>query len=265
MTTPLISIIIPAYNSGAFLTEALKSAASQDWQRTEIIVVDDGSDTAGAEFIRDCVRSTPSVTLIRQENAGLSAARNKGADSASGEYLAFLDHDDIWHCEFLSSLAGLFDSEDVGASFCAFEHLTERGRRLNKFSNPKTTNLTITDFLISDPVGCGSSFLVKNSAFHAINGFDPKLRMAETPDFFIRLIAAGWRVRGTKQPLVLYRNTPGSLSCGNGLSEAREYVFRKARRAHPEMSRFQALLIWLKMHANLLSIRGRKSTWLLGK
>ncbi len=92
-TSPFVSVIIPAYNSERFIRETLDSVLRQTYKRLEIIVVDDGStdNTAG------CVEGYhSSVRFFRQENAGVGSARSAGFRAASGDYIAFLDHDDIW-------------------------------------------------------------------------------------------------------------------------------------------------------------------------
>ena len=90
---PLVSVIIPAYNSGPYLDTAIASVLSQTYGRMELIVVDDGSTDGTADRVM-CYGS--SVALIRQQRRGHPAARNTGIRAASGEFLAFLDHDDLW-------------------------------------------------------------------------------------------------------------------------------------------------------------------------
>lgn len=89
---PLVSVVIAAYNSGAWLIEAVESALAQTWPRREVIVVDDGS-TVDLWALLEPYKSA--VTHIRQENAGAGAARNTGVRAASGDFIAFLDHDDV--------------------------------------------------------------------------------------------------------------------------------------------------------------------------
>src|SRR4051794_20549811 len=87
---PLISVVIPAYNGEAFLEQAIESAVAQTWPRTEVVVVDDGSTDRSAE-----IAGSYPVKLVRQENHGVAAARNRGVDEADGDLLSFLDQDDM--------------------------------------------------------------------------------------------------------------------------------------------------------------------------
>lgn len=93
MARPFISIIVPAYNSGRYLGETLDSALAQTYPHREIIVVDDGSTDETSQRVEPY---RPAVTYIRQERAGVGAARNRGLRVACGDYVALLDHDDLW-------------------------------------------------------------------------------------------------------------------------------------------------------------------------
>jgi glycosyltransferase involved in cell wall biosynthesis len=103
----MISVIIPTFNRSEFVIDALNSVANQSWSAIEIIVVDDGSTDDTVALVEQWVRSRPAVTvwLLRQPNRGVSAARNAGAAVARGEFLYFLDSDDLIHPQALETLA----------------------------------------------------------------------------------------------------------------------------------------------------------------
>src|SRR5437016_10401011 len=94
MSEPLISAVIPSYNYGHFITDAIESALGQTYPHVEIIVVDDGSTDDTREQLAPY---SERVCYIHQENGGLSAARNTGIRAAKGEWIALLDADDVWH------------------------------------------------------------------------------------------------------------------------------------------------------------------------
>ena len=101
----MISVIIPLYNKAGSIAQALDSVMAQECQDFEVIVVDDGSTDAGAAVVENY--GDARIRLVRQENAGVSAARNKGIEAARGEYAAFLDADDVWMPGFLGEIAAL--------------------------------------------------------------------------------------------------------------------------------------------------------------
>ena len=124
------SVVIPLYNKVDTIKRALRSVAEQRFDDFELIVVDDGSTDASAEAVESFINSPTwqargkILKLVRQANAGVSAARNRGGREANGRYVAFLDGDDCWHPNFLKSLSGVVekftDSVIVGSGFYWF-------------------------------------------------------------------------------------------------------------------------------------------------
>ena len=108
-----ISVIVPAYNEERFIGPCLESLLHQEYDNLEIIVVDDGSTDETSAYINAAAERDARITVIRQDNAGLSAARNAGLDHAQGEFIAFLDANDLIAPEHLSNLYSLLDQEDV--------------------------------------------------------------------------------------------------------------------------------------------------------
>lgn len=112
---PLISVVIPNYNNGQYITRCLSSLINQSYQNIEIIVVDDGSTDNSVEVITQMQSSNQRIILIRQENAGVSSARNKGIERVTGDFLYFLDADDWVSNDFFEKViaCGLQDKDGV--------------------------------------------------------------------------------------------------------------------------------------------------------
>lgn len=118
--TPVISVVIPLYNKGPYISRALNSVLDQTFQDFEVIVVDDGSTDEGAEIVRGFDDSR--IRLIRQGNRGVSAARNRGIETARAELVAFLDADDAWMPGFLETIISLREHyPDAGLYGTAYE------------------------------------------------------------------------------------------------------------------------------------------------
>lgn len=103
---PKVSIIVPVYKTEAYIAECLDSVLAQTYQDFEVICVDDGSPDNSVEIIKEYSKNDPRISYVRQENAGLSAARNTGIRNAKGEYILPLDSDDMLekksHLEYLT-------------------------------------------------------------------------------------------------------------------------------------------------------------------
>lgn len=126
---PRVSIIVPVYKVGQYLARCIDSVLGQSFQDWELILVDDGSpDESGA--ICDAYASADSrIRAIHQANAGVSAARNAGLDAISGDLVAFLDGDDWWHEEHLSTLTQLMERYQADITGCGFVRTTDRAPR----------------------------------------------------------------------------------------------------------------------------------------
>ena len=123
--TPLISLIIPCYNAGFSLEKCLKSVIEQDYPTLEIIIIDDGSTDNSSKIYEEFQRKYQRIKIIKQENAGVANARNKGIKSANGEYLCFVDSDDWVEKNYCSELYRLLISENADISIieASYENL----------------------------------------------------------------------------------------------------------------------------------------------
>lgn len=116
-TPPTVSVIVPVYNSRPFLTDCINSILAQTYTDFELVLVDDGSTDASASIITRFAGSDPRIVALHRQNGGLSAARNTGLDAARGQYITFVDADDMIHPRFLSTLMGMMNP-DVDIAAC---------------------------------------------------------------------------------------------------------------------------------------------------
>jgi glycosyltransferase involved in cell wall biosynthesis len=132
----LVSIIIPAYNVEKYIGETIKSVINQTCGNWELIIINDGSTDDTADIAKKMAEKDPRIKLYSQENGGVSRARNKGLTLAQGDYIAFLDADDLWKTDFLEKL--IHAKNDADLVYCGYELLSTDGKykqRKNVFAN----------------------------------------------------------------------------------------------------------------------------------
>jgi len=208
-----VSVIIPAYNYVQYLPEAVASVLAQDHEQFELLIIDDGSTDHTAE---SCARITdPRVRYLRQENAGLSAARNTGIREARLPYVAFLDADDRWETGFLTAIFREFARLD--STFAGVATACARMDASGKMLSPPRRNflrqgeLTAAAFCLRNrPLS--SSIVVRRAAFGECGVFDPTLRSSEDRDMWIRLTARGHRIYFIDESLAIIRRHPANMS-----------------------------------------------------
>lgn len=132
----LVSVIIPLYNVRPYLAEAIESAAHQTYQNLEIILIDDGSTDGSGRICDDYAAADPRIRVIHQENKGISSARNKGLETMTGEIAAFLDSDDAYHPEYISTMLEAMERSGSDMATCRWSSQPTTGKlRFDKTGN----------------------------------------------------------------------------------------------------------------------------------
>jgi glycosyltransferase involved in cell wall biosynthesis len=208
--TPAISVVIPAYNAMRFLPAAVESASAQSFRDFEILLVDDGSTDGIAGFAAGY--DDPRLRLIRQANRGVSAARNRGVAEARGEFVAFLDADDLWDPPKLERQRALL-AADPRAGLChtGIRFIDEHGRDIGRPQIAARPVQHWADVVRENPVACGSTPLVRTACLREAGPFDEALRFAEDWDMWIR-VAARHRFLAIRTPLTAYRQHPAAAT-----------------------------------------------------
>lgn len=224
---PKISVIIPTYNYGEYVSEALDSVLAQTYKDYEIIVIDDGSTDNTKDIVGKYIEnSIGNIKYIYQENKGVSNARNTGIKNARGEYIAFLDADDIWFPDKLELQMDLFEKNpELGLVFCntfSFnEHSSSKktGFQLNPAGEPAKIlqSLVIRNRISTNTV------IVKKRYFDKTGLFDEDLRFGEDYDMWLR-IAKYYKVDYLNTVLTKYRLHVNNLSKINKEKEERVII-----------------------------------------
>lgn len=208
-----VSVVIPAYKARNYLADALASVAAQQHPALEIVVIDDASPEPIDDIIKAFQNELPSTTTLRvlrhEENQGLGAARNTGIHAARGEYVAFLDHDDLWDPSHLVDLVGLLRTTGAGLAYCTVREFSENPRESTSlWGPPDGTNEHNFDLrLYQNSFITPSSVVVRKSILVVMGGFstDPKLHMCEDMDLWLRLRKAGIPMIHSSLQTVYYR------------------------------------------------------------
>ena len=201
-----VSVIIPNYNYARFIGEAIESVLAQTYQPLEIIVVDDGSTDDSIKVIESF---GDKVKLIRQENGGVGKARNTGARNSNGDFLAFLDADDIWLPEKIEKQIAKFDVDtEIGLVHCGMREFNSVTGELIKIHLEGGEGWVATDLLLNEKpvvVGPGGSIVVKRKVYEDVGGFDENLKNGEDWEFCYR-VARKCKIGFVAEILVNYRN-----------------------------------------------------------
>ena len=221
---PLVSVIIPTYNRAWTLPDAIDSVLEQTYQPFELIVVDDGSSDNTSALLAGY---SPRLTVIRQENAGVSAARNTGIEQATGEFLAFLDSDDRWLPQKLARQIDFF-RRHPDALICQTEEIWVRnGLRVNpgKRHQKKSGDIFIPSLSLC--LVSPSAVMLRRTLFDEIGNFDENLPACEDYDLWLR-VSARHPVYLVDEPLIVKRGGHfDQLSRAAGLDRFRIQALRK--------------------------------------
>jgi len=244
-TTPLVSVIIPAYNAEAFIRAALGSAVHQTYRDIEIIVIDDGSLDRTAEIVREFMAQDPRVRLLQQANAGVAAARNCGVRMARGSLIAPLDADDLWKPTKIERQVACFLATDdrLGLVYTWSHIIDEDGRILTRRRRiqPHEEGKVFHQLLEINFVGNGSSPLMRKDYVLEAGGYDPELRAQNAEgceDWKLYLaLAERYEFAVVRNSLVGYRQTPGMMSRNLwAMQRSRDLLLDDVRCRHPELS-----------------------------
>lgn len=244
----LVSVIIPIYKVENLIAATIQSVLDQTYQDFEILIVDDASPDRSVEV---CQQFTDSrIKIIRQDNRGPSGALNTGIRHARGEYIAFLDGDDLWLPEKLAKhSAHLESSPTVGVSFSRSSFIDQAGQPLGNYTMPKLTGITAPYLLRSNPLGNGSAAVVRRETLEAIKFQDNLYGSVEDCYYYERIRASQdielllniatqtpWQIEGLPEALTLYRIKPGGLSSDfNKIIENWEKVLERVNSYAPEL------------------------------
>ena len=217
---PLVSVIIPTYNSAKFLSRTIESVLAQTYRNFELIIVDDVSTDDTVSIIRSFAEkdSRISCMVLDANSGGPARPTNKGLAVAKGDFIAFLDHDDEWLPEKLQEQVSFLQSasKDIGAVVCDVDLLTPDGTRrpMHTFPDYPTKESFLTAVLCANFFFMFSDLCMRREALQAVGLLDERYILGVDHDYYIRL-AQTCLIGVVHKPLIRYAVHPQNLSRGS--------------------------------------------------
>lgn len=239
---PLVTVAIPAYNAENTIAETLESILRQNYSNLEVIVVDDGSHDATPAIVRGIGKSDSRVRLVQQENLGVAAARNRGIMEGHGDFIAPMDHDDLWHPEMIEKAMMLLKpgAGRLGFVYAWYRCIDEESMVLRDGPQYVFRGHILNRHLLVNPVRTGSGLLMTRTAALDAGYYDTSLRRAGLggpEDLALQLaIAEKYEVDLVPEFLVGYRMGTNTMSQHSAqICHANIELLKSKFQAHPEL------------------------------
>ena len=234
---PLVSVVIPMYQAEAWIIDTLVTVAAQTYPRVETIVVDDGSTDRGADLVAEYASADAlAIRLVRTANRGVSEARNIGILASTGDYVALLDADDLWHPRKLELQVAHLGGSGGPTCVCGYELFDDRTGRPIGVVRFRNGSQALRGWLALEGNGLllPSTVLIRRTVLDDMRGFDPDLSVSADLDFALRIEEFG-PLYALPETLVRYRVHPAQMhrrldDFGSDVSLLSDRVFADGRR-----------------------------------
>lgn len=236
---PLISVVIPLYNAEKTILRTVQSVLSQTFTDFELIIIDDGSTDSSSDIIAGI--HDDRIILKSFGNKGTSASRNRGIKIASGNYISFIDADDLWTEDKLESqLKALRESPDAGLSYSWTAFIDESGKYLSAKFPARISGNVYTKLFLNNFIASGSNVLIKKACLEKIEWFNETLESGEDIEFLLRF-AKKWPFALVPRYQILYRFHNSSVS--SSVEKTRRHLISVIENAASEEPAFQGALL----------------------
>jgi glycosyltransferase involved in cell wall biosynthesis len=215
---PLVSVVVPAFNAAKTIHETLHSISQQTYRTLEVVVVDDGSTDETAAIAYTHSFADPRFRVVSKPNAGVASARNEGIRTSRGEFIAFIDADDLWHPTKIEKQLDVLMSggPDTALVYSPFRLIGADGNVIASPHKYGVNGWVLYRHFYTNLVGNGSALLIRRKVLEEFGGFDPWLRdqgAEGCEDLLLQLrIAARYRFGEVSEYLVGYRRLPDNMS-----------------------------------------------------
>ncbi|PKP49342.1 MAG: hypothetical protein CVT95_03475 [Bacteroidetes bacterium HGW-Bacteroidetes-12] len=229
---PLVSIIIPCYNAEKYIAETIQSVINQTYSNWELIIVNDGSTDGSVTILKQFIEKDNRIKLINKFNSGVSGTRNKGLEIAKGNFITFLDADDVWHTTNLEKKVNFLSSTDYDVVYSYCQMIDEQSKPIDKLLKGEN-DLKIEDFLNlkANYNTAPSGVVFKKEVLHKIGGFDVNLSNNADQDILIQALANGFKIGIIHEVLWNYRVHAENMSKNVAVLEKDSiYLFKKCEK-----------------------------------
>jgi len=223
--SPIVSVIVPVYNCAPYIEETIRSVMRQTFENWIMIVIDDGSTDTTCDIVMRLIQEDDRIQLVRNpENMGTAKTRNRGLELCTGDYVAFLDGDDIWHAEKLETQIKKIREENAGLVYTSYAIVNGEGHSVRKnYVVPAYT--TFSDLLKENVIGCSTVLLTRETAknHRFISDF-----YHEDYCLWLEMLKNGYKAVGCTEVLVDWRLITNSRSFNKQNSAAKRWrIYRE--------------------------------------
>ena len=213
---PKVSVVMPVYNVADCVAESIVTVQAQSFKSWELIVVNDGSTDATERMVQALASQDTRIRVINQQNAGVAMARNRGLEQALGDYLVFLDGDDLWHQDFLERVVTQLQTTQADLVFCGLDYLEMNGTRRPRIMTFRPEISPASDlieaFLAGDVLLCMGNVGLRITFRSSYLRFTEGCRHGEDTEYLLRVLVASNFACFLPEPLFLYRVRKGSAT-----------------------------------------------------
>ncbi len=230
---PKISVVIPVYNGEKTIQKTIESVLNQTFKDWELIIIDDGSQDSTVRIIREIEDSR--IRLFSYDNAGLASSRNRGIAHAQGEFISFLDADDLWTSDKLEmQFQALEKHPEAAVAYSWTDYIDQSSQFLHSGRHITINGNIYQHLLVNNFLENGSNPLIRKQALNQVGGFDSSINSVADWDMWLRL-AARYQFVAVPLPQILYRVSTDSMS-SQIKNQEREClkVIEKAFKSAPE-------------------------------
>lgn len=239
---PLVSVIVPAYNTETFIAKTLASICAQTYRNLEVWVIDDGSSDRTSAIVEDLAKNDTRIRLLQQANQGVASARNVGIQAANGVFVAPIDADDVWYPNALEKLVAKFQlvASHTGVVYTWSIDIDEQDQPTGGFHAARISGNVLKTLICHNFLGNASSTLIRKTYLDQVGGYSTELRSCKAQgcedwDLYLRL-AGRCEFEVVPEFLVGYRKIASSMSQDfSQMAKSQQMMLISVQHKHPEI------------------------------